>query len=322
METKANYVLIGLLTLGMSATIAFFIIWKTKGAFDQDYVLYDVVFNGSVSGLSEASFVQYNGIRIGNVRQISWEPDDPNKIRVRIRVWKSTPVKEDTIAQMVFQGVTGVTIVELSGGSGDSEPLLAKPGEEYPVITAKLSAIQELFEEAPDMISQVRLLVLQFHKLMSDENIQTVSGAFSDVKQVTGALAESDQEIKALLANVATVSSELAETSRRVNKITEDINGITSNAERIMSGEVPEMVGEITLAAQSIGQLAADADTFILENEDALTRFSSQGLAEFDEFVVDLRKLMATLERLSRRLESDPSMLVSGSQYPEVEVKK
>ncbi|TNE37468.1 MAG: MCE family protein [Alphaproteobacteria bacterium] len=322
METKANHFLIGILTLSMSATIALFIMWKTKGAFDQEYDRYDIIFEGSVSGLSEASFVQFNGIKVGTVRRIFWDDEDPNKIRVHVRLRGDTPVKEDTVAQMVFQGVTGVTIVELSGGTPGSPKLEKKKGQEWPVIRSQPSALQEMFEKAPDMISQANLLLLQFHKIASDDNIGAISQSLANIETLTTTLADSDQDIKELLANVSDISAELSETSKRINAITADIQGVTASANRIMEGDAPDMVVQIRDAAEAISKLADNTNSMVEENRDSISNFTNQGLADIDGFIAETRVLVVTLERLAQKLESDPSVLVSGAQYPEYEVPK
>jgi phospholipid/cholesterol/gamma-HCH transport system substrate-binding protein len=322
METKANYVFIGILALAMSATIALFIIWKTKGSFDVEYVRYDIVFDGSVSGLSEASFVQFNGIKVGDIRNISWEPDDPNKVRVRIRVRANTPIKQDTVAQMAFQGVTGVTFVELTGGTAQSKRLEVQEGQEVAVIQSQKSPLQEMFARAPDMITQGNLLLLQFHKLLSDKNIESVGLSLENVGRFTGALAESEDKIIDLLTNVEIISNELAEASRNINLISENIQNVTASADSIMSGDAPDMIVQIRDAAKSIDILAQNTNELVEENKDALAYFTGQGLSDVDGLIAEMRTLVATLERLAQKLESDPSMLVSGSQYPEYEVEK
>jgi phospholipid/cholesterol/gamma-HCH transport system substrate-binding protein len=322
METKANHVFIGVLTLAMSVTIAFFIMWKTKGAFDVEYERYDIVFDGSVSGLSEASIVQFNGIKVGNVRRITWDTDDPNQIRVHVRLRGDTPIKEDTVAEMAMQGVTGVTIVELSGGSVSSPDLSRKAGQEFPIIKSQPSALQELFETAPDMISQANLLLLQFHKLTSDENIGAISQSLKDIQQLTSTLADSDEAIATMLKDVSVITGELAETSKKINGITNDIQQVTSSANKMMAGDAPEMIVQIRDAADSIGRLADNTNSMIDENRSSISKFTNQGLADIDGFISETRVLVVTLERLAQKLESDPSILVSGSQVPEHEVKK
>ena len=95
---------------------------------------------------------------------------------------------------------------------------------------------------------------------------------------------------------------------------------MTASANRIMEGDAPDMVAQIRDAAASINLLAQNTNQLVEDNKDAVTHFTGQGLSQVDGFISETRTLVATLERLAQRLESDPSMLVSGSQYPEYEV--
>ena len=53
-----------------------------------------------MSGLSKAGDVLYNGIKVGEVIQIEIDKDDPKNVLVRIQVERTTPVKEDSFAQL------------------------------------------------------------------------------------------------------------------------------------------------------------------------------------------------------------------------------
>ena len=66
METRANYVLIGAVTLfGIVAGFVFFI-WLASVQMDRQYDHYDILFN-DVSGLSQAADVRFNGLSVGQV---------------------------------------------------------------------------------------------------------------------------------------------------------------------------------------------------------------------------------------------------------------
>ena len=75
METKANYVLIGAFTLGVVAFALLFALWAARWSSQQAWDVYDVVFNEAVTGLSEGGTVQYNGIAVGTVEDLSLMPN-------------------------------------------------------------------------------------------------------------------------------------------------------------------------------------------------------------------------------------------------------
>jgi phospholipid/cholesterol/gamma-HCH transport system substrate-binding protein len=152
METRANFILIGAFTLfGILGSLGFFL-WLAKVEVDRQYAYYDVLFT-DVSGLGEAGDVRYNGLPVGQVARLSLDRDDPGKVRVRIEIDAATPVKTDTIATLELQGVTGVSYVSLSGGTPEAARLQAAPGEKFPVITSRRSAVQSLFEGGPELLT-------------------------------------------------------------------------------------------------------------------------------------------------------------------------
>ena len=82
METKANFVLIGAFTLaGIIGALAF-LLWLAKVQVDRQYAYYEVLFD-SVSGLSEAAGVDYNGLPVGQVVSLKIDPENPSAGYVR-----------------------------------------------------------------------------------------------------------------------------------------------------------------------------------------------------------------------------------------------
>ena len=67
METKANFVLIGAFTLATAAALLLFGLWAAKYSSERNWQEYQVVFTEPVTGLTEGSAVQYNGIGVGTV---------------------------------------------------------------------------------------------------------------------------------------------------------------------------------------------------------------------------------------------------------------
>ncbi len=133
METRANHLLIGVFVLAMVAGAFGFIIWLAKVQIDREFDRYYVFIDGSVTGLSGAGEVRYNGIAVGSVKEIIIDPGDPRRVRVTIEVGSTTPVNEDTVASLEFLGITGVAYINLAGGEPDSPRLLAREGQELPV---------------------------------------------------------------------------------------------------------------------------------------------------------------------------------------------
>ena len=76
----------------------------------------DIIFTGSVSGLSRGASVLYNGLQVGEVTSLYCCRSDPSKVVARVEIDASTPMNVDTRARLEFQGLTGVASIQLPGG--------------------------------------------------------------------------------------------------------------------------------------------------------------------------------------------------------------
>ena len=138
METRANHVWVGAVTILLLAMVAAIIIWIARlneGARND----YDIFFKQSVDGLAKGSEVAYAGVPVGQVSQIELWPKDPSFIRVRIKVDENVPITVGTTA--TIQGsFTGVSDIQLEGAQKGA-PLITEPGPEgEPVIPTKPGA--------------------------------------------------------------------------------------------------------------------------------------------------------------------------------------
>ena len=189
METRAHHVLIGLFTVIVVAGALLFGLWLAKSSVDTEFKDYEVVFNEAVSGLSKGSSVQYSGIKVGDVVALRLDPKDPRRVLARIRLGGDTPIKEDTQAKLALTGVTGTSIIQLSGGTPQSPALKGKDGE-LPTIVASPSPIALLLSDSNELISGVNTLMHNANLLFSAENIERISSTLEHLEQTTGTIAD------------------------------------------------------------------------------------------------------------------------------------
>jgi phospholipid/cholesterol/gamma-HCH transport system substrate-binding protein len=222
METRANYVLIGAFTLfGILGSLGFFL-WLAKVEVDRQYAYYDILFE-SVSGLGEAGDVRYNGLPVGQVVRLALDRADPSRVRVRIEVDAAIPVKTDTIATLELQGVTGVSYVSLSGGSPAAGHLQAAPGEKFPVIVSKRSAVQSIFEGAPELLSKAIVLLEDIDAIVNVENRAAFGNILTNLESASG-------ELDTALQDFSTLSTELSKASARIAAFTDHLEEVADTA--------------------------------------------------------------------------------------------
>ena len=84
METRANYVWVGAVTLVLLAALAAFIVWIAGFGASSDKE-FDIFFPQAVEGLAEGSQVTFSGVPVGKVEKMRvWK--DPQFVQVRISV--------------------------------------------------------------------------------------------------------------------------------------------------------------------------------------------------------------------------------------------
>src|SRR5262249_10116004 len=142
METRARYALIGLFMLAVILGSFAFVYWlENKGGFGQRET-YLIKFQGPVSGLLVGSAVLFNGIRVGEVTNLSLSADPPDQVIATIGVDPNTPIMSDTAVGLETQGLTGGAAVTLRGGSAGS-PLASGDAGSPPVMIASPLSSQD-----------------------------------------------------------------------------------------------------------------------------------------------------------------------------------
>ena len=114
METRANYVWVGAVTLALMALAAGFAMWLVHLS-RTDRKPYDIYFRQSVDGLSKGATVTYAGVPAGSITDIQIAPDDPGIVRVRVGIERDVPILQGTAAT-IQSSFTGVSAIQLSGG--------------------------------------------------------------------------------------------------------------------------------------------------------------------------------------------------------------
>ena len=149
METRAPFVVVGAFVLAAIAAIFGFVYWLHNTGGLGPRATYQIQFEGSVPGLLVGAAVLFNGIRVGEVTGLALAPDNPRRVNASISVAATTPVRSDTKVGLEFQGLTGVPVVALEGGSLQQNSagvptLIAEPGAGQGMTQAAREALRRV----------------------------------------------------------------------------------------------------------------------------------------------------------------------------------
>ncbi|MDM7970021.1 MAG: MlaD family protein [Paracoccaceae bacterium] len=297
METRARYILVGIFTLLSLAAALGFILWLAKVQIDRTYAQYDIVFD-TVAGLGQASAVQYNGVDVGKVQNIALDRFDPSLVRVRIEIYASTPIRQDTVATLASQGVTGVSFVALAGGRAESERLAVIPPAEVPVIASKPSVVQGLIIDAPNLLAEAILLMRDIRAFTTSENGAAITAILENVERATARIDSMANRTEAVMAS-AEATLDLADSA-----LTEAQTAFAS-ANMVIGAELPALVDRLKAALDEIGRSATRIETF-----------TRTGLPQFRALVQETRSVVANIGATASRIGSDPGRFLLGNQTP------
>lgn len=304
METRAHHVMIGLFSVIVVVGAMLFGLWLAKSSVDSAFQDYEVIFNETVSGLSQGSAVQYSGIKVGDVISLRLDPKDPRRVLARIRLAGQTPVKEDTQAKLALTGITGTSIIQLSGGTPKSRELKGKDGN-LPEIIATPSPISRLLNNSNDLMTSINLLLHNANRLFSRDNVNRISQTLDHLEKTTGAIAEQRGDLQQIMRQLTQVSTQASSTLEQTTALMRNANGL-------LNEQGKQMFGSAEQAMRSLEQSSATINTLLSDNKDALNS-GMQGLNELAPAVRELRDTLSSLRTISRRLEANPSGYLLGS---------
>lgn len=304
METKANYVLIGAFTILVSVALLLFALWGANWSSERSWQEYLVIFNEPVTGLSEGSAVQYNGIAVGTVERLSLAPDDPRRVRALLRIQARAPVKSDTRAKMSMSGLTGSPFIQLTGGSPEAPRLdeVYSGRAPWPVIETEPSALQNIADTA-------NRLVARLDQLLSEENIERVSASLDNIRLLTESVAEQRDDVREIMLNARAASEQLQQTLQRTDRAIADID-------RDVIQRLPALVDRLDNALVELDSAAQGANGLVNENRTAINSFANDGLAQLGPTLGEVRGLVRDLRRISDRLDNNPTGYLLGRDAP------
>lgn len=302
METRANYVLIGAFTLATVIGLLLFTLWASNFSSSRNWREYQVIFNEPVTGLTEGGSVQYNGLAVGTVEDLSLDDRDARRVIALVKLRANTPVKADTRAKLSQQGITGVPFIQLSGGSPKAEALQPAEDGGPPIIQTEPSALQNITDASNRLIARL-------DQMLSEDNIRHLSATLANLETTTQGLAQRREDISALIINARTASATLETTLQTANGT---LQGLDSN----LVQKLPPLLARLDSAIAKLDSAAGNADALMAENRPALKNFTRDGLGQVGPTLVELRALVRDLRELSGRIEDNPARYLLGRDAP------
>jgi phospholipid/cholesterol/gamma-HCH transport system substrate-binding protein len=330
-ETRASYFLVGLFVLALMAGTFVFVLWLARAGLQAENVYYYIYVRGSVAGLQNGAPVQYRGVPVGTVTDISIDAENVELIQITVALRTGTPVKTDTVATLQLQGITGLSFVQLSGGTRAAADLEPPPGKRRARIPYRPSAIERVFEDAPEVVGQLITLSGRANQLLSDDNIRALSSIVTNLDRLTTAVAGSGTDVERAVTQAADMIEATRATAANLNELAVDLRQLSAEIggeARLALGDArkatrtaEETAQAITSTANAIQRLASEVHGLASETRRPLRDFGEHGLYEMSQMLIDARALVTSLNRIAIQFERDPARFLFGDQQKGIEAR-
>jgi phospholipid/cholesterol/gamma-HCH transport system substrate-binding protein len=215
------------------------------------------------------------------------------------------------VASLSLQGVTGLLYIDLERNRGDKPVMPRVPSERYPVIGTRQSNFDLLISGLPEAMSAGADLATRMARVFDDANIAAVSATLANVK-------EASDDLPVILTQVKTLTADLNRTAAEMEAAASAIRDVTEGA----GPDFKAAVARVHVVMDNLATTSARLDRFVAENENNITRFSDQGLVEFQQLIRESRQAADEFRDLARTLRQEPSSLIYEPPASGVEISR
>lgn len=309
METRANHVWVGAVTLVLLAALAAFVIWIARlneGSQNE----YDIFFKQSVDGLAKGSEVAYAGVPSGQVTKIELWPQDPSFVRVRVKVDEKVPITVGTTAT-IQASFTGVSDIQLEGAVKGA-PLLTEPGPEgVPVIPTKRGGFGEILSNAPLLLERLATLTENLNQMLTDDNRRSIAGILKNTDKMTKDISQATPEFRATMV-------EMRGTLAQATQTLSAFQGVAHKADDLLGDEGSSLADQLRKTLASAQKSMEQLDSTMQHAQPALDQVSQQTLPAAEAAIRDLRATSKALRSVTEKIdEQGAGALLKGQKLPD-----
>jgi phospholipid/cholesterol/gamma-HCH transport system substrate-binding protein len=276
MDTKVNYIVVGLFMSLLTLAVIGSTIWLAGIHSSKRYYTYLTYMNEPVTGLSEKAPVKFNGVDVGFVDKIRLNPLNPQQVRLVLRIQENTPISEATRSSLLSQGITGLTFIGLTAEKVQAPKLKKLPNEDYPVILSTPSLLFRLDQTVQSMAQNINQVSKNLNEIFDTENKAAFTRSLTNLRNITDTFDKNAKNIDETLQSLR------------------------------------KLVDNSASASDKLPKLMSQFESTLKTGNQSLQNLSQQTLPATEQIIVKLKRSLDNIEQLTGELNKNPSMLIRG----------
>ncbi|MDC9701822.1 MAG: hypothetical protein PSN37_06355, partial [Alphaproteobacteria bacterium] len=174
------------------------------------------------------------------------------------------PLRNDTVARLEHQGLTGIANVQLRGGALNA-PLLFAEGKGIATIVAEKSFFSSFVGLSESLLARLSLILDDVHSLIN-KNENAVTRNVENIGIFTANLASNTEKIPLLFENISTLV-------KRLDSMSSNLDDLIVGIKPLASKNSVSLLGNVNLLLENVNILLS-------ENRERL----GETMVHFDEF--------------------------------------
>lgn len=280
-------VLIGLIIL-IALAILFVGIDFLKGINVFKAANYYVATYTNVEGLAVSAPVSVNGFKVGQVREINYEYDNPGHVKVEISLDKNLKVPYGTQA-VIKTDMLGTSTIELKMGA---DPAFHAVGDELEGVVASGlmdNVTNSLLPSVGNIMPKIDSLLTNLNAVVGDpallNSMKRLDNITANLEAATSRLSVVMAKLPAVTSDVKDITSNLVKGSDDLTKLTEKISGIPVDS-------LADNIAAITANLKELSEQLNDPNSTVgkLTHDPALYNNINSTISSLDSLFIDIKK--------------------------------